>query len=139
MRIFSSAPYCLRVARRMFLMTCSAGAFPVPDFCLIFAPLKGYDEPEILRSQLSQFGPISADAGQPRKWCRLPPCVRRGGTAEDERGEGLRSVGRSALLQTLRVRTGPEVTLRWSAARIFYGTSLRVSDARRLSCLPPGL
>src|SRR5690606_31758766 len=63
MRIFSSAPYCLRVARRMFLMTCSAGAFPVPDFCLIFAPLKGYDEPEILRYQLSQFGPISADAG----------------------------------------------------------------------------
>jgi hypothetical protein len=27
--------------------------------------LKGYDEPEILRYQLSQFGPISADAGQP--------------------------------------------------------------------------
>jgi xylulose-5-phosphate/fructose-6-phosphate phosphoketolase len=25
--------------------------------------LKGYDEPEILRSQLSRFGPISADAG----------------------------------------------------------------------------
>jgi hypothetical protein len=49
MRIFSSAEYCLRVARRMSLMTCSAGAFPVPDF----APLKGYDEPEILRSQLS--------------------------------------------------------------------------------------
>ncbi|HWK14462.1 MAG TPA: hypothetical protein VNS02_08715, partial [Rhizobiaceae bacterium] len=45
------------------LMTCSAGAFPVPDFCLIFAPLKGYDEPKILRSQLSRFGPISADAG----------------------------------------------------------------------------
>src|SRR5690606_27504753 len=64
MRIFSSAEYCLRVARRMSLMTCSAGAFPVPDFCLIFAPLKGYDEPEILRSQLSRFGPISADAGQ---------------------------------------------------------------------------
>src|SRR5688572_25246306 len=64
MRIFSSAEYCLRVARRMSLMTCSAGAFPVPDFCLIFAPLKGYDEPEILRYQLSQFGPISADAGQ---------------------------------------------------------------------------
>jgi hypothetical protein len=48
----------------MSLMTCSAGAFPVPDFCLIFAPLKGYDEPEILRYQLSRFGPISADAGQ---------------------------------------------------------------------------
>ena len=27
--------------------------------------MKGYDEPEILRSQLSQFGPITADAGQP--------------------------------------------------------------------------
>ena len=45
-------------------MTCSAGAFPVPDFCLIFVPFKGYDEPEILRSQLSQFGPIRADARQ---------------------------------------------------------------------------
>src|SRR5690606_22093386 len=66
MRIFSSAEYCLRVARRMSLMTCSAGAFPVPGFCLIFAPLKGYDEPEILRSQLNHFGPISADAGQAR-------------------------------------------------------------------------
>jgi hypothetical protein len=65
MRIFSSAEYCLRVARRMSLMTCSAGAFPVPDFCLIFAPLKGYDELEILRSLLSRFGPISAEAGQP--------------------------------------------------------------------------
>src|SRR5687768_12888175 len=63
MRIFSSAEYCLRVARRMSLIICSAGAFPVPDFCLIFAPLKGYDEPEILRSQLSRFGPISANAG----------------------------------------------------------------------------
>jgi hypothetical protein len=47
-------------------MTCSAGAFPVPDFCLIFAPLKGYDEPETLRLQLSRFGPTSADAGQGR-------------------------------------------------------------------------
>src|SRR6188472_1508515 len=64
MRIFSSAEYCLWVARRMSLIICSVGAFPAPDFCLIFAPLKGYDEPEILRSQLSRFGPISADAGQ---------------------------------------------------------------------------
>src|SRR4029079_15040066 len=63
MRIFSSAEYCLWVARRMSLIICSVGAFPAPDFCLIFAPLKGYDEPEILRSQLSRFGPISADAG----------------------------------------------------------------------------
>src|SRR3954471_25061275 len=63
MRIFSSAPYCLRVARRMSFATCSAEAFCVPAFCLIFAPLKGYDEPEILPSQLSRFCLISADAG----------------------------------------------------------------------------
>src|SRR5690606_32388639 len=49
------------------------GAFPVPDFCLIFAPLKGYDEPEILRSQLSRFGPISADAGQISTLGQFPP------------------------------------------------------------------
>src|SRR4051794_17306642 len=63
MRIFSSAPYCLRVARRMSFATCSAEAFCVPAFCLIFAPLKGYDEPEILPSQLSRFCLIGADAG----------------------------------------------------------------------------
>src|SRR3954468_17247500 len=64
MRIFSSAPYCLRVARRMSFATCSAEAFCVPAFCLIFAPFKGYDEPEILPSQLSRFCLIGADAGQ---------------------------------------------------------------------------
>src|SRR3954467_1815207 len=64
MRIFSSAPYCLRVARRMSFATCTAEAFCVPAFCLIFAPLKGYDEPEILPSQLSRFCLISADTGQ---------------------------------------------------------------------------
>lgn len=42
----------------------STGLPPAPDFCLIFDPLKGYDEPEILRSQLRQFGPTGADAGQ---------------------------------------------------------------------------
>lgn len=46
----SSAEYCLRIAKRMSLMTCSADAFPIPDFYLIFAPLKDYDELEILRS-----------------------------------------------------------------------------------------
>ena len=45
-------------------MTCSVSAFPVPDFRLIFAPLKDYNEPEILRSQLSQLGLISAEVGQ---------------------------------------------------------------------------
>jgi hypothetical protein len=60
------------------LMTCFAGAFPVRDFCLIFDHLKGYDEPEILRSQLSRFSLISADAGpggvafRPRRWCLGP-------------------------------------------------------------------
>ncbi len=41
-----------------------ADGFCVPDFCLIFAPLKGSDEPEILLSQLSQFCLVGADAGQ---------------------------------------------------------------------------
>ena len=45
------------------LMTCFAGAFLVPDFCFIFDHLKGYDEPEVLRSQLGRFVSISADAG----------------------------------------------------------------------------
>jgi hypothetical protein len=35
------------VTRRMSLIASSAGCFPGPDFCLIFAPC-GYDEPEIL-------------------------------------------------------------------------------------------
>src|SRR5277367_3348297 len=38
MRIFSSAENCRRVARRISLMTCSAGSFTGPDFCPIFAP-----------------------------------------------------------------------------------------------------
>jgi hypothetical protein len=63
MRIFSSARYCLRVARRMSLMTFSAGGFGIPDFCLIFAPLTGYDEPEILPSSLSHICLMGADAG----------------------------------------------------------------------------
>src|SRR6478752_9819791 len=71
MRIFSSAPYCLRVARRISFTTCSADAFCVPDFCLIFAPLKGYDEPEILPSQLSRLCLIGADAGQRRNTSTL--------------------------------------------------------------------
>src|SRR3954462_8355198 len=47
----------------MSFATCSAEAFCVPAFCLIFAPFKGYDEPEILPSQLSRFCLIGADAG----------------------------------------------------------------------------
>ena len=59
MRIFSSAPYCLRVARRMSLTTLSADGFSDPA-------LKGYDEPEILPSSLSQFCLTGADAEQLR-------------------------------------------------------------------------
>src|SRR3954447_11199446 len=79
MRIFSSAPYCLRVARRMSFATCSAEAFCVPAFCLIFAPLKGYDEPEILPSQLSRFCLIGADAGQLSPYLANSACSFREG------------------------------------------------------------
>jgi hypothetical protein len=37
-RIFSSAEYCLRVARRMVFISRSDGELPVTDFCLICAP-----------------------------------------------------------------------------------------------------
>jgi hypothetical protein len=40
---------------RISLMTVSAGGLGVPAFCLIFAPLKRYDEPENLLSQATQF------------------------------------------------------------------------------------
>ena len=46
-------------------MTFSADGFGISVFWLIFTPLKGYDEPENLPSQLSHFGLIGADAGQP--------------------------------------------------------------------------
>jgi hypothetical protein len=39
MRIFSSAENWRRVARRISLMTCSAGSFTGSDCCPIFAPL----------------------------------------------------------------------------------------------------
>lgn len=51
----------------MSLITVAVDGFCVPAFCLIFAPLKGYDEPEILLSQLAQFCLIGADAGHPRR------------------------------------------------------------------------
>src|SRR6185295_3611791 len=62
-RILSSAEKCRRVARRMSFTTCSAGSLTGPDFCLIFAPLKGYDEPEILPYSIHQICLIGADAG----------------------------------------------------------------------------
>src|SRR6186713_1610497 len=64
MRIFSSAPYCLRVTRRMSLMTFSEEGFVTSVLCLIVVPLKRYDDPEILPSQLGQICLIGADPGQ---------------------------------------------------------------------------
>src|SRR3990167_4970382 len=66
MRILSAAEKCRRVARRISFMTCSAGALTGTDFCLIFAPSKGYDDPEILPSSPRQICLIGADAGQLR-------------------------------------------------------------------------
>src|SRR4249920_76959 len=44
MRIFSSADNWSRVARRISLITRSAGSFTDPDFCPIFAPSRSYGE-----------------------------------------------------------------------------------------------
>ncbi len=45
-------------------MTFSADGFVASIFRLIVIPLKGYDEPEILPSQIAQFCLIGADDGQ---------------------------------------------------------------------------
>ncbi len=42
------AEYCLRVARRILVICCSAVPCG-PGFCFIFAPFKGYDERKSLR------------------------------------------------------------------------------------------
>src|SRR6516225_6921695 len=79
MRILSSAEKCRRVARRMSFTTCSAGALAGPDFSLIFAPSKGYDEPEILPSSTHPFCLTIADAGH---FLKLPAPVSYGGGYE---------------------------------------------------------
>src|SRR5690606_32756403 len=56
---------------RILLAGCAADVFddllcrrfPGSGFLSHLRSFEGYDEPEILRSQLSRFGPISADAG----------------------------------------------------------------------------
>src|SRR3970040_1042771 len=63
MRILSSAEKCRRVARRISFMTCSAGALTGTDFCLIFAPSTGYDDPDLLPSSTRQICLTAADAG----------------------------------------------------------------------------
>src|SRR5258705_4825234 len=64
MRIFSSAEYCFRVARRISLTTRSDDTLVVSDFCLIFASPWSYDEPEILPCSTRPFCLTSADGGQ---------------------------------------------------------------------------
>src|SRR5271165_5309961 len=60
-RILSSAEKCRRVARRMSFTTCVAGPSSGTDFCLIFDPREGYDEPEILPSSTYPICLMSAD------------------------------------------------------------------------------
>src|SRR6202158_6247678 len=84
-RIFSSAEKCRRVARRIFFTTCSAGSFAGTDFCLIFAPSKGYDEPEILPSSIRKICLRGADAGQPEGMI-VAFSTQRDRTADDGTG-----------------------------------------------------
>src|ERR671911_1850854 len=83
MRILSSAEKCRRVARRMSRTSCSAGAFTGPDFSLILAPLKGYDEPEILPSSIHPICLIGADAGHQVAAREFIATWRRHGTKVD--------------------------------------------------------
>ena len=63
MRIFSSAEYRRRVARRMSLTNFSAGSLVLPDFCLFFA--HGYDDPEIFLCSIPTICLMGADAAHP--------------------------------------------------------------------------
>src|SRR5271170_3306850 len=63
-RIFSSAEYCFRVARRMSFTTCSDDTLVVSDFCLICASPWSYDEPEILPCSTRPICLTSADGEQ---------------------------------------------------------------------------
>jgi hypothetical protein len=63
MRIFSSAAWCFRVARRMLRTSISDDAGVELDF-VSSSLLEGYDEPEILRSSSRQFCLTGVEAGQ---------------------------------------------------------------------------
>src|SRR5438445_6352167 len=81
MRILSSAEKCRRVARRIFFTTSVAGSFSGTDFCLIFAPCEGYDEPEILPSSTHPICLMSADGGQVKCSARSTQQIRHRLTA----------------------------------------------------------
>jgi hypothetical protein len=71
MRIFSSAEWCFRVARRISYTICS-GVARVSDFCLICAYPVSYDEPEILSSSSCPICLRTADAGHRERLPDLP-------------------------------------------------------------------
>src|SRR5438046_10220464 len=64
MRIFSSAEWCRRVARRISRTVFSALSGTRLLACLIVAPQQGYDEPGILSYAIRPFCPTSADGLQ---------------------------------------------------------------------------
>src|SRR6478672_1259028 len=70
MRIFSSAEWCRRVARRISRTVFSALSGTRLLACLIVAPQQGYDEPGILSYAIRPFCPTSADGLQSTS--RLP-------------------------------------------------------------------
>src|SRR5436309_11205685 len=61
MRIFSSAEWCRRVARRISRTVFSALSGMRLLACLIVAPQQGYDEPGILSYAIKPLCPTSAD------------------------------------------------------------------------------
>src|ERR1700733_12948229 len=64
MRTFSSAECCRRVALRISRTVFSALSGTRLLACLIVAPQRGYDEPEILSNAISLFCPTGADGLQ---------------------------------------------------------------------------
>ena len=70
-RIFSSDECSLRVARRISFTTCSAGAFVVTGFFIIFNSIWGKDEPQTPRYAITLNCSVGADGGQGRGRC--PP------------------------------------------------------------------
>src|SRR3984885_2900045 len=67
MRTFSSAECCRRVALRISRTVFSALFGTRLLACLIVAPQRGYDEPEILSNAISLFCPTGADGLQGSK------------------------------------------------------------------------
>src|SRR3984893_8126919 len=70
-RIFSSAEYCLRVARRMSLTTFSAVSFAKLECCLIFAPVNATMSQKHSLLQSAQFVPRVLTVDTPKAKCDL--------------------------------------------------------------------